>query len=232
MKDKICPNCGVILDSGLEICPLCKSSREKDHNEKGEVYPSDILHLSEKKSRIYTWELSAIIALSANLICIIVDMVILKGLSWSLYAVTAITGIWLFITSFAFLMKRPAMLGLSLAVTTLVMLIIFDLLSLPLEWFVGIGLPVSLSFWILFALFIFIMRKLKSKGFNVLAIVFIELSALCIIIDIFIDMALMENINIDWSAITAATLVPVAGVLFFMHYRMKRGKDLGSFFHV
>jgi hypothetical protein len=232
MKDKICPNCGVILDEGLEICPLCKSSLKEEANEHGELYPSDILHLSERKSRIYTWELSAIIAFSANLICIIVDMVIVKGLSWSLYSVTAITGIWLFITSFAFLLKRPVILGMSLVITTFTMLIIFDLLSLPLDWFVGIGLPVSLAFWILFVIFIIIMRKLTSKGFNVLAIVFIELAALCIIIDIFTDMALTGNIKIDWSAITAATLGPVAGVLFFMHYRMKRGKDLSSFFHV
>ncbi|MBN1387089.1 MAG: hypothetical protein JW965_01495 [Bacteroidales bacterium] len=232
MKNNICPNCGVILDEGLDICPLCKSIPKEDSNEKSELYPSDILHLSERKSRIYMWELSAIIAFSANLICIIVDMVIVKGLNWSLYSVTAITGLWLFITSFTFLLKRPAMLGISLAITTLAMLAIFDLLSPPMEWFVVIGLPVSVSFWTLFAFLIFIMRKLRSKGFNILAIVFIELSALCIIIDIFIDMALMKNIIIDWSAITAATLGPVAGVLFFMHYRMKRGKDLGSFFHV
>ncbi|MEA1888055.1 MAG: hypothetical protein U9N72_12690 [Bacteroidota bacterium] len=232
MKDKICPNCGVILDEGMEICPLCNYRFEDDTKEKSELYPSDILDLSERKSRVYAWELSAIIAFSANLVCIIVDMVIVKGLNWSLYAVTSISGIWLFITSFVFFLKRPAMLGISLATTTLVMLVIFDLLSPPLAWFVGIGLPVSLSFWILFAIFLFILRKLGTKGFNVLAIVFIELSVLCIIIDIFIDLALMESINIDWSAITAATLVPVAGVLFFMHYRMKRGKDLGSFFHV
>ncbi|MFO7850906.1 MAG: hypothetical protein ACQERS_07535 [Bacteroidota bacterium] len=232
MKDKICPNCGVVLDEGLEICPLCKSRPEEDPKEKGELYPSDILDLSERKSRIHAWELSAIIAFSANMICIIVDLVIVKGLNWSLYAVTAITGIWLFITAFAFLLKRTALLGISLAATTLAMLVIFDLLSPPLVWFMGIGLPVSISFWILFVIFIFILRKLRSKGFNLLAIVFIELSALCIIIDIFIDLALFDHINIDWSAITAATLVPIAGVLFFMHYRMKRGKDLGSFFHV
>ena len=232
MKDKICPNCGVILDEGLEICPLCKSRPDEKPDKNNEVYPSDILHLSERKSRIYMWELSAIIAVSASLICIIVDLVIIKGLNWSLYSVTAITGLWLFITSFAFLVKRPALLGMALAITTLAMLVIFDLLSPPMDWFVVIGLPVSLSFWILCAFFMFIMRMLKSKGFNILAIVFIELSALCIIIDIFIDLALKENINIDWSAITAATLAPVAGVLFFMHYRMKRGKDLGSFFHV
>ena len=232
MKNNICPNCGVILDEGLEICPLCKSRPKEDSNEKGELYPSDILHLSEEKSRIHAWELSAIIAFSANLICIIVDMVIVKGINWSLYAVTSVTGLWLFITSFTFLLKRPAMLGISLAITTLAMLIIFDMLSLPVTWFMGIGLPISLSFWILFAIFLFILRRLRWKGFNVLAIVFIELSALCIVIDIFSDLALRDKIFIDWSAITAATLVPIAGVLFFIHYRMKRGKDLRSFFHV
>jgi len=232
MKDRICPNCGVILDEGLEICPLCKSVPDEPGDERAEIYPSDILHLSEKKARIHTWELSAILALSASLICLIVDMVIGKGLNWSLYSVTSVVGLWLLITSFTFLLKRPVLLSITLSITTLGMLAIYDIIQPPAEWFVGIGLPVSLSFWILFAFFIFILRSLKSKGFNVLAIVFIELSALCIILDIFIDLALTGNITIDWSAITAATLVPVAGVLFFMHYRMKRGKDLGSFFHI
>ncbi|MDT8401229.1 MAG: hypothetical protein RQ743_06010 [Bacteroidales bacterium] len=232
MKNNICPNCGVILDEGLDLCPLCRSKPEAEKNEKSELYPSDILHLSEKKSRIYTWELSAIIAFSANLICIIVDMVIGKGLGWSLYAVTSITGLWLFITSFTYLLKRPALLGTSLLVITLSMLIIFDLLAPPVSWFVEIGLPLSLSFWVLFALFLFILRRVKLRGFNVLAIVFVELSVFCIFIDIFSDLALRDKIFIDWSAIAAATLVPLAGVLFFIHYRMKRGKDLGSFFHV
>lgn len=232
MKNKICPNCGVILDEGLEVCPLCKAGPEEVPAESTELYASDILHLSEKKSRIHLWELSAILAFSAALICIIVDMVIIKGLDWSLYAVTSIAGLWLFITAFAFLLKRPFLLGLSLSLITLAMLIIFDLLSPPLSWFVSIGLPVSLSFWILFAIFLFTVRKLSSRGFNVLAIVFIELALLCLCIEIFTDLALKDKIVIDWSAISAATLVPIAGILFYMHYRMKRGKDLRSFFHV
>lgn len=232
MKNKICPNCGVILDEGMEVCPLCKSGPEEVPGESTELYASDILHLSEKKSRIHLWELSAILAFSAALICIIVDMVIIKGLDWSLYAVTSIAGLWLFITAFAFLLKRPFLLGLSLSLITLAMLIIFDLLSPPLSWFVSIGLPVSLSFWILFAIFLFTVRKLSSRGFNVLAIVFIELALLCLCIEIFTDLALKDKIVIDWSAISAATLVPIAGILFYMHYRMKRGKDLRSFFHV
>ena len=232
MKNNICPNCGVILDEGLDICPLCKSGPEEKLDEKSELYPSDILHLSEKKSRIHVWELSAILAFSANLICIIVDIVIVKGLEWSLYAVTSITGLWLSITSFAFLLKRPLLMGLVLSIVTLVMLIIFDLLSPPINWFVGIGLPVSLSFWILFALLLFIRGKLKFRGFNILGILFIELSIFCISVDIFTDLTMKDKIFIDWSAIAAATMVPIAGILFFIHYRMKRGKDLGSFFHV
>lgn len=232
MNNKICPDCGVILDEGLVECPLCKSvTDEKTEKHEGK-YSSDILHISEKKSKIQLWELSAIIAFSANLICIIVDMVIVKGLNWSLYAVTSITGLWLFITSFTFLLKRLVLLGLALAVTTLAMLLIFDMLNPPMTWFKAIGLPVSVTFWILFALFMMILRKLRWKGFNMLAYILIEISILCMVIDIFTDLYLRGSVSIDWSAITAATLVPLAGILFFMHYRMKRGKNLRSFFHV
>ncbi len=232
INNKICPDCGVILDEGLEKCPLCESLPDKKKEKDDKKYSSDILHLSEKKSRIQLWELSAIIAFSANLICIIVDMVIVKGLNWSLYAVTSITGLWLFITSFTFLLKRLVSLGLALAVTTLAMLMIFDMLNPPITWFTAIGLPVSVTFWILFALFIMILRKLRWKGFNMLGYILIEISVLCMVIDIFTDLYLKDYVVIDWSAITAATLVPLAGILFFMHYRMKRGKNLRSFFHV
>lgn len=232
INNSICPNCGVILDDGLKKCPLCESVPDEKMEKKDEKYSSDILHLSEKKSRIQLWELSAIIAFSANLICIIVDMVIMKGLNWSLYAVTSITGLWLFITSFTFLLKRLLFLALALAVTTLAMLLIFDMLNPPIKWFTEIGLPVSLTFWILFGLFMMILRKLRWRGFNMLAYILIEISVLCMVIDIFTDLHLEGSISIDWSAITAATLVPLAGILFFMHYRMKRGKNLRSFFHV
>lgn len=232
MNNKICPNCGVILDEGLEKCPLCKSVAEENTDRSDEKYPSDILHLSEKKSRKQLWELSAIVAFSANIICIIVDMVIARGLNWSLYAVTAITGLWLFITSFTFLLKRLISLGLVLALTTLAMLLIFDMLQPPVRWFIEIGLPISLTFWILFALFMIILKNLKWKGFNMLAYILIEVSVLCMVIDIFTDLHFKGKVLLDWSAITAATLVPLAGILFFMHYRMKRGKNLRSFFHV
>lgn len=232
MEDKICPNCGVILDEGLEKCPLCQPAENDNEEHKDELYPSDILHLSEKKSRVHLWELSAIIAFSADVMCIIVDMVIVKGLSWSLFAVTSITGLWLLITSFTFFMKRPVRLVLSLAATTLAMLFIYDLLNPPVNWFIEIGLPLTLSFWLLFATFLFIVKRLRWKGFNLLAYIFVEISAFCIIIDIFTDLHLRDQIVIDWSAITAATLVPLAAILFFMHYRMKRGKSLHSFFHV
>ncbi len=232
LNNRICPNCGVILDEGLEKCPLCESLPDGKRGKNDERYPSEILHLSEKKTKIQLWELSAIIAFSANLICIIVDMVIVKGLNWSLYAVTSITGLWLFITSLTFLLKRIISLGLALAVTTLAMLLIFDMLNPPLTWFTGIGLPVSVTFWILFALFMVILRKLRWRGFNMLAYILIEISALCLVIEIFTDLHFEGRMLIDWSAITAATLVPLAGILFFMHYRMKRGKNLRSFFHV
>ncbi|MDZ7739890.1 MAG: DUF6320 domain-containing protein [Bacteroidales bacterium] len=232
LNNKICPNCGVILDEGLEKCPLCESVPDGKTGVDDERYPSEILHLSEKKTRTQLWELSAIIAFSANLICIIVDMVIVKGLNWSLYAVTSITGLWLFITAFTFLLKRLIPLGLLLAVTTLAMLLIFDMLNPPVTWFMDIGLPVSVTFWILFGLYMVILRKLRWRGFNMLGYILIEISVLCMVIDIFTDLHLRGSILIDWSAITAATLVPLAGILFFMHYRMKRGKNLRSFFHV
>ena len=232
MQKNICPNCKVELDEGIEVCPLCHGYGTGRKEGKSKSESTETLKESIRKSRIYAWELSAIIAISAIIVVIIVDLVIVKGLGWSLYAVVSVTGLWLIITSFTFLLRRPVFLGISLALSTLGMLIIFDLLKSPVNWFVGLGLPISVSFWILFAIFLIIIRKLKRKGFNMLAFVLIEISILCIIIEFFGDLYSDRTIFLDWAAITAATLVPLAGILFFIHYRMKRGNDLRSFFHV
>jgi hypothetical protein len=58
------------------------------------------------------------------------------------------------------------------------------------------------------------------------------LSGFCIVAEVFIDKYLSDVVDIRWSAIVAVSVLPIALVLLFVHYRMKKGKRLDSYFHV
>jgi len=133
----ICINCGVELDDGLKICPLCG----KDPVNKGEVQhvsdnlPSDIIQVQRKENRKYLWELSGIIAFSGIAVCTILDLLTGKGLSWSLFSDVSITAAWVILTLYQFAYKRTLILVTALILTILAALYLIDLVAVGREWF-------------------------------------------------------------------------------------------------
>jgi hypothetical protein len=79
---------------------------------------------------------------------------------------------------------------------------------------------------------IILWRVAHLKGFNILAFAFVILSGFCIVSEVFIDKYLYDTVEIRWSAIVAVSILPIALVLLFVHYRMKKGKRLDSYFHI
>src|SRR5512133_2380560 len=98
----ICVNCGVELDDGLTLCPLCGNDPFKEgQQERSDInYPSEIIQLQRKEIRMSLWELSAIIAFSAVAVCTLVDLVITKRLGWSLISDVFVVGVWITFTLF------------------------------------------------------------------------------------------------------------------------------------
>jgi len=105
----ICVNCGVELDDGLKICPLC--GRDPANNaEKEDISdntPSGIIRLQKKENRRYLWELSGIIAFSGIVVCTIIDLLTGKKPGWSLLADVSIATAWIIVTLFLTLYPGP-----------------------------------------------------------------------------------------------------------------------------
>jgi phosphatidylserine synthase len=116
--------------------------------------------------------------------------------------------------------------------TILTMLFLFDLFSPPVNWFYGIGLPVTIALFVAISIITILWKVAHFRGFNILAIAFLVLSGFCIVSEVFIDKYLSNKVDIRWSAIVAVSILPIALILLFMHYRMKKGKRLDSYFHV
>jgi hypothetical protein len=231
-----CTNCGVELDKELISCPLCgyvAGREDKTENKiKSEHYPSDIIQLYKKETRRHIWELSGIISFSGIAVCTIVDFVIRKNLTWSLYADTSILASWICLTLILLTFRKYFIIIPGFLITILSTIFLFDLFIPPVNWFYGIGLPVTITLFVCVSIMVALWKVAHFKGFNILAFAFLVLSGFCIVSELFINKYLFNKVNIRWSAIVAVSLLPIALVLLFVHYRMKRGKRLDSYFHV
>ena len=100
----ICVNCGVELDDGFKICPLCGKDPENKIEQEhiSDNYPSDIIQLQKKENRRYLWEISGIIAFSGIAGCTIIDLLISKELKWSLLSDVSILTAWVILTLYQF----------------------------------------------------------------------------------------------------------------------------------
>src|SRR4030042_1875726 len=230
----ICVNCGIELDNGLRICPLCG----KDPGNKGEQehissnYPSGIIQLQRKENRRYLWELSGIIAFSGIAVCTIVDLLTSKGLRWSLFSDVSISAAWIILSLFLSSYKRPFIPVASLMLTIIAALFFIDLIATGPEWFFPVGLPVTIAAFIALGAIIILYSAAHFRGLNIIAASLMILSGFCIISEMILDEYLDGFVDLRWSLIAAISILPVALVFFFYHYRLKKGNRLDSFFHI
>jgi hypothetical protein len=230
----ICAHCGVELDTGIRICPLCGWDTENKEKQEfvSDNYPSEILKLQKKEKKSFLWELSAVIAFSAIVVCTLVDLLVSKGLNWSLYSDIPIAAIWVILTFFRFVYKRPVWLSILILLTFLVALYLIDLISMRSQWFLPVGLPVTLAAFLAAGIVIALYRAARLKGLNIIAAALIVLSGFCILLEITLDSWLNGVVHLRWSLIAAISVVPVALVFLFYHYRLKKGNRLDSLFHI
>jgi len=230
----ICSNCGVELEESLMQCPLCGMNSGEPVAGKTEKlnYPSDIINLHKREVRKHLWELTGIIAFSGIAVCTIVDLVIGKGVRWALFADVSIISAWLFLTFIMYKFRKPWMLITGLSATVLFMLLMFDLISVDKKWFIQVGLPITLALVFFVCMVVILYRYARFKGFDILAFIFLSVAGFCILTEIIIDKYIAGHINVRWSLLAAVSILPISLILFFVHYRMKKGNKLDSFFHV
>jgi len=223
----ICKNCGVEYDDDIQECPLCSGSNEKTKP----VSPADVLDISKNINKRQLWELAMVLIFSAIVVTLAIDAFIVKGIYWSLFSSAALIylGVILIVTHFN---KNRFLISGALMIATLALLYIIDVLSTDVEWFLPIGLPVTISFFILSYLVLYLNSLSKYKGLNLLATIFIAIAIFLVLIETCIDLNSNNAVSLRWSVVASASLCILALILIFIHYRLKRGHSLGRLFHV
>lgn len=230
----VCVNCGIELDDGFTICPLCgKYQGNNDIQENiPENYPSNILQLHKKENRKHLWELSGIITFSGITVCTIVDLLISKRLGWSLFSDVTIIAAWIIFTISLFAYRETLIMVVLQMVTILAALFFIDLTSSGSNWFFPVGFPLVITAFFVSGIIIILYKAAHFKGLNIIAATLVLLSGLCIVTEMILDKYLNGIVNLRWSLIAAVSIFPVALMFFFYHYRLKKGNRLDSFFHI
>ena len=225
----ICKNCGVDLGEGNERCPLCDLS---DSHEKRVGSPADLFRLSRIENTRNLYEITMLLLVSGVIITLAIDAVFGKGMDWSLLTITCLGYLILMLSGIFLLRQRPYPIVTVATVATMVFLWLIDRQTGNHGWSGTLATPITASAGILTAGVMFFNSFSRYRGLNLLATILIAISIFVLITEYLADRLLYDTFKPQWSVVTAASLVIIAGIFIFIHYRLKRGRSLGRLFHV
>jgi hypothetical protein len=238
----ICNNCGVELEARMKVCPLCgydanamiketEQSEIKQDKAQRERY-LDYGSLTRKQRRKLFWELSGIILLSGIIVTFIIDFITNKNVTWSRYSITVCFALFVNITLISFLRRRIFLLFAGSFISTSILLILLDLYNHNIGWGTQLGIPFLFSFYVITLVLTLLVKYVKYPGFNILAYFFIAIGVLTICVEGIISKYEKNVFYLHWSIIVLTCMIPIAAILLFIHFRLKKGIELKRFFNI
>jgi len=235
----ICKKCGVEVDDSALKCPLCGRDLSGDQIETEQTnrqimpeFADEIRPLNPKQRARLVWEISTLIFVSAVVVVLFVDIIGNRRISWSIYPIIVTGCVWILSSLISFFYKRPLVLFFGAYADVLVFLFLIDIASKRLPWFVQLGLPISSCFFLLLGILCFAGQRLKRRGLNVPALILFSIGLFIVGIEATLDWYLFRLVSLSWSALVLVSVSPIAGILLFVHYRLRKYVDLKRFFHL
>lgn len=218
-----CPLCNeVIQDRGIESNPFQHTQRHSSHSSQN----------SNRKQKKIIWEIISITLVSVSIATFAIDLLMNNRITWSEYPAAISLTIFAYVSLFTFWhQKTMIQLTGSLMLSSL-FIVTIDALASTMNWSLSLGLPILLSANIVTVVMLIAVRTSKYKGINLIAYGFLGAMLLCLCIDGILSFHKINVVQIRWSVIVSGCIMPVAFVLFFMHFRLKKGRDLWKTFHI
>lgn len=238
-----CKHCGVELEENMNFCPLCGHAVEGESMISsaipglGRTIPSRrplsaFQRLTADQKRRLVWEIIGIILLSGVIIPLIIDIIGNATITWSKYP--AVIGLTLFInaTLVTFWFRRPLVLfGLSFLASA-ALLVFLNWHSASPGWGISLGIPLLLAAYLIILGFIFLIRRMRQYGLNLIAFLLMALGLLCLCVEGIISLYASHTLHLDWSLIVMVSILPVTAFLLLVHFKLKKGTDLKRIFHI
>jgi hypothetical protein len=230
----ICNVCGVELDDTMSVCPLCNTPVTMDSatpkmwssNKQTQGTGGKKKHLLQH----ILWQITSVLLLSGVLATLAINVAIHGTVTWSIYPVcicliifsyTTLTALWH--------VTIPLQVLAGWSISTLILIGVSEYTHE--RWPLQLALPTLCMVNIIGLLLYFVIRQIKLRGLNTVAILFAGIAVFCISIDAIISLFFNGYIKLQWSIIVAACLLPVTTTILFMYSRTRNNKELQKIFH-
>jgi hypothetical protein len=232
----ICKNCGVELEAEMPVCPLCQEPVTGQGSAQPAIkVPQPFLQhhpIMSQPQKKFTWEIISLILLSCIITTFLINYIINKKISWSEYPVAISLTIFSYVSIFAFWRRQTIpQLAASFILSSL-FLILLDALTGPVKWSIKLGIPLLLAVNLVVTILVTITRLSKHKGINLVAYAFLAAALLCLGTEAVLSNFKTGSFHFNWSIIVAGCATPIALVLFFVYFRLKKGRSLEKTFHI
>lgn len=228
MKMSYCVNCGVELQAGARKCPLCdtpvynprelekvKEAQEPFPQEKGQV---------ETVKRKDMGVLMTTVLLATAVVCGILNAFSFQGVLWSLAVGGVCVVLWVILIPVVIFEKQPIYISLLLdGVAIAAYLYMLTYLTGSNQWFLGLGLPITVLVTGIVELFTLCVKRLPSSFLATCLEVFTAIGLLCAGIEILIDRFLSQTVSLSWSAVvlTVCAILDIAFITILSRKRLR-----------
>ncbi|GAB1457127.1 MAG: DUF6320 domain-containing protein [Spirochaetia bacterium] len=238
----ICPDCGVILPESVTHCPLCrKAIRTQDTTSEKDIeraYPEHAVdpehfeQVSDRQKLKNFLEVFGVFSVVACITLLSIELLVEHRIGWSLFPVASIVYLYILISMPMAIRKRPWLAGVVIALASILFILALDIIDPCSSWFLPVGLPIVIIVEASLFCCVAIIVKLKRKGINAIAIALLGATAICVGIEMVMDIAAGGSIRLGWSAVVAVTCLPISGLLLYLHHRIINRVSLKKLFHL
>lgn len=218
---KKCYKCNVIVNSSLNKCPLCQN--EIKHGKSKEcVFP--IIPTIYKKHKLL-YKMLSFISLFGSIICITINSIVSKEISWSWFVIAGILCFW--ITLITAIKRRNHFMKLLFTEFNLIVIItiLWDYFTGWHLWSINYVLPFTCISYIIamFIMRIFFKYYIKDH------IIYITLNCLIGIIPLLL--ILIDVVTVEWPSMISVILSIFMVLLLAIFNRKSFTKELTRRFH-
>ena len=212
-----CVNCGVELEKGCPACPLCDTPvinpREVEKTPDTPAYP-EIVRIPKATQKRFTVFVVSMVMLLPNIVLAVLDLMFWEnGMTTMIFGASIVFWLWFL---FPMLWKKPIPVVL-LGIDALALIGFLKFCSLKTTtspgWFNSLVLPVVITLWAICNVFIFWLKKPRSKTAKSIAAV-IAINILSFVVEVSLNMFYFAKLQVGISLVVAACSVPL--IIFFI----------------
>lgn len=223
-----CVNCGVELDASAKVCPLCNTpvinpkaleqmalAQPPFPEEKGQV---------EAVKRKDLGILVSMVVLATAVTCGILNALVFKETPWSLAVIGVCAILWVMLIPAVIYAKQPVYVSLLFdGAVVILYLYMLTFLTGSREWFLGLGVPITVLVTVLAEIFTLCVRKLPRSFLTVGLYCFTAVGLLCMGLEMLIDRYIAGKIALSWSAVvmTVCAILDIAVITMLSRRRLR-----------